>query len=382
MDTENKSMLLKKFRSIDGKHCITKALGEIILNRSELFDEETCNEALLFGLDCGVDFVYRVMGENRHPPVFMGGRYCNWLRDFSEITGIGIYRNTTVDEEYAWTELKAQLDKGIPVLLEVDKYQIEYWKQIVGYEDYGGHLIVAVAYDDKAVYVSDQCCADADIIQKVSFSDLRNARKSPLFWKAPENSWYTFDFPKKLPAIEGMIKAAVKRNAERFLYPPGGEAVTGIKGLRLCAKEVPEWESWLNYKIKSSRSQQYVPAFDYQLFKVMKIIHGGRIAGGGNFRLIYAEFLHKAAMILNSKHLLHISEQFMESAQKWIRIYEIINENEMSEFNYRNGTGILKDIQSVLCRIADMEENLFHQLLCIEEGGILSEITGKYIKNK
>ncbi|ASA25749.1 BtrH N-terminal domain-containing protein [Paenibacillus donghaensis] len=353
--------VLGNYKTIKSSHCITKSLAEIMLNCSKLIPEKLCNDAMMFGLDSGLDFVYRVLGKDKYPPVFIGGRFCNWIDNFADTTSIRINKKSTNNNAHAWQSLKNSLDSGIPVMLEVDKYCLQYWKQKVGYEDYGGHLVVAVSYDENYVYISDECGKE-EKFQKVPLDELSAARNSTLFWKKPNNIWYEFDFPKEIPSIETMIKTSIKKNVERILNPPRIEAQTGINAMRQCAKDLLSWVDWFDFSIYVHKDKIEVPALDYELFKIMKIIHGGNIGGGGNFRFLYANFLKQSADIIQSDRVREASYDFSLSGEKWIKIHDMINRNEVRPLCYEYKQELLESISQVILEIADIEEGALWKL--------------------
>ena len=358
MKTNNRRETYKK---VFGTHCITQSLIEVMLNTINLFDEDMLTEPMFFGLDASLDFVYKLMGMGHIPHVFIGGRRTTWLDEFPKVTGIQIQRNEVQDKKEAWENLKAKLDCGIPVVLEVDKYQIGYWRKIIGPEDYGGHLIVAVDYDEEGVYISDQCRSDEKFM-KVTFLELEDARSNKLFWKAPDNAYFSFTFPEKLPDKKEMIQRAIQINSHSMINGSIEDAKNGLGAYQDFMDSLNTWEDILDYQMASPKTGELINALDYELFKIKKLVHEGNIGGGGNFRYLYAKFLINAAGMTGISEYKTLAKQFMISAEKWKEIAQIISANEEYEFYYRNKTVLLKKMHSQVNEIRKIEEQAFRQL--------------------
>ncbi len=356
-----------KYLFINGLHCITKSLGEILVNNTEYFKKDIFNESMFFGLDTAVDCVYRSLGKTHFPHYFIGGRKPNWLEDFSSITGINITRKTCVDNERAERLLLNDIDSGKSVLLEVDKYCIDYWKEIVGPEDYGGHLIVAVDYDKDGFWISDQH-REGTGLTHISFEEMRNARSARLYWKPPENSYYEFAYPDSYYEIQPMIIKAIHRNSDRFLNYHGNEAFTGLYALEVWENDILNWYETLNYMIVEPKTRQNILAIDYQLFKLKMFVHGGNIGGGGNFRYIYSEFLSSSSRILQLHQMEYLSNKMKESGDLWKSIAEVIQKGEIEKYVYNEPWKILQEIKIIIKEIEDLEKDIFNGLHTITGG--------------
>ena len=258
---------LKEFDKIYGSHCITQALMEVMFNTTNLFSKEVFNESVFFGLDASIDFVFRDLGKEHIPHIFIGGRRTTWLDIFPSVTEIKIVRNTVKDNKIAWEKLKDSLDRKIPVILEVDKYQIDYWRKTIGPEDYGGHLIVAIAYDQGGIYVSDQCRSN-DEFKKISYYELEQARSNELYWKPPQNSYYTFEIPDKLPDNMEMVMRAIQVNSRSMINGSITDAKNGLKAYEVFLENLEKWEDILNYNIRNPKTGETICALDYELFKI------------------------------------------------------------------------------------------------------------------
>ncbi|MFD1954376.1 DUF4872 domain-containing protein [Paenibacillus thailandensis] len=362
MAIQNSVRALDGYKKVKGRHCISISLGESLINRYPYFIENDFDESMFFGLDCGIDLVYHKMGPDKYPPYFVGGRYYDWVKDFSRITGIRYTRHTTEDEEAAWLALKAELDKGIPVMIEVDKFEIDHWNRVVGYMDVGGHLIVAVAYDENGVYISDDCPFDPAPFHYITHEELRSSRNSKMYWNPPQNAWYSFELPERMPSLQDMVKTAIASNAERYLNRSElGTINTGIEGLRRLKDEIGGWDKELDFKIKSTRSGKAMDALSYQMMIMSKTIHTGGAGGGGNFRILYSRFLNRAASILNDDRLLQASETLLQSAQCWERMSNLIDENQNSIAE--NWGSMSKVFTGLLEHIIAIEGDVFRKLV-------------------
>ncbi|MBN1967269.1 MAG: BtrH N-terminal domain-containing protein, partial [Anaerolineae bacterium] len=146
------------FRHVETHHCITGSLRHIYLH-----NEHDLSEELLLGIGNGVGFVY---WQQKGAQPFIGGRYMDRKRGYEVITGertgVGVTMHTTSSARKAEQSLLARLERGEPVMLQVDMGYLPYFD--FGGEEYhfGYHVIVACGYDPatRTVLIADR---DADL---------------------------------------------------------------------------------------------------------------------------------------------------------------------------------------------------------------------------
>jgi len=212
--------IVKGFVHRPGFHCGSTSLRDVFEFHGHNFSEN-----MLFGLNCGLGFVYWSM-KRSVPPIFIGGLGSRGIEDVCRMLGIEWKKKTTTSAKKAWQAVKELIDNDVPVVLQVDMFYLDFWRGKTGH--FGGHAIVLAGYDEEKgeAYVTD---VRNEKIEKerrehglftTSLESLTEARRSKFKPFPPRNAWVTFAFPKELVPLEKAIKTAIETNAERFLKSP------------------------------------------------------------------------------------------------------------------------------------------------------------------
>lgn len=350
--------MVKGFVHKPGVHCGSTSLRDVFEFHGHKFSEE-----MVFGLNCGLGFVYWPM-KGVIPSIFIGGLGSKGIEDICRILGIKWEKKTTTSTKKAWQTVKELIDNDVPVMLQVDMFYLDYWRDKTGH--FGGHAIVLAGYDEERgeAYVTDvhnektEAKRRKDGLFVTSLESLAEARRSTFKPFPPRNAWVTFAFPKELVPLKKAIKTAHKTNAERFLNPP--IKILGVKGIRHFAKQVIKWPDIIHGTVYDPiQFKIEVPMLKLNLFLAYAFIEEAG-TGGGLFRRIYSRFLREAGHILHAEILGEASDLMMKSADIWTEIANILL--TASEAQQDKVKDILAKAQPKITECAEIEEKAFKLL--------------------
>ena len=335
--------IIKDFNPEGGWHCITTAYKQIFHHYRYDISEE-----MLFGLASGLGFVYFEIKKVPFP--LIGGR--TKIGEFEETLGknLGVEVNIqkTTSSKKAYDELLKMICKDIPVVIYVDMAYLKY----LGLPEeahFGGHTIVVFGIDEdrQLAYISDRDAKDFKITNSkdaeppsdyhlLTLKELENARGSKYKPYPPENKWVTFDFSNMKKISEELIYDAIKKNMHQILNPPIKNV--GIKGVKLFAEKVLDWERFDDDKLKWSALNSYI--------MINKI--GGN--GGGIFRRMYGNFLKQCAEKIKTQSLNHYGELFIKLSCNWddagnlfLEVYNKTDRSLLNEISARLDKIYLKE---------------------------------------
>jgi len=289
--------MVNEFVHRHGVHCTSTSLRDVF----EFYGYKLTEE-MVFGLDCGVGFVYWPM-KGAVPPVFIGGRGSKGIEDVCRILGIKWEKKTTASAKKAWQAVKSLIDNNVPVMLQVDMFYLDYFRGKTGH--FGGHTIVLAGYDEekREAYVTDihndkiEAKRRKDGLFATSLESLAEARNSTYKPFPPKNAWFNLALPKETAPLENAIKTALKTNAERFLNPPVRNL--GIRGIRRFADQIVSWPDVIRGKICDPiQTKTEIPMLKLTLHLAYVFIEEAG-TGGGLFRRIYSRFLREASHIVH-----------------------------------------------------------------------------------
>jgi hypothetical protein len=193
------------------------------------------------------------------------------------------------------------LERGQPVMLQVDMGFLPYFDFNGQEYHFGGHLVVACGYDQAGDQV---LIADRDGLYPVAMTELERARSSTFKPFPPRNGWWTFDFDQYRPPAPAEIQSAIAAQACGMLTPPIRNF--GIEGIRLAAKRIPGWPSGM--------SLQEVRQALFNAYIFISPVGG---SGGGLFRYMFSRFLKQAAVLIKDERLNASAEAFDRIGDAW-----------------------------------------------------------------
>lgn len=330
-----------------GKHCITNSLKQIFTYYGYPLSEE-----MMLGLASGLSFLY--LNQSSAPMVNGRTKVFEFEKKLAERLNISIKCKSGTDYEKVSHTAKEMVDKNSPVLIYVDMPYLQY----LGLDKnshFGGHAVVLFGYDDdtEQFWISDRDNHDfpirtpfgkiAEDYHLVSYKEVEKARSSSHKPFPAKNKYLLFDFSGYRQIDKTVLTEAIKETCDTMLNPPA--KLLGVNGILKFSKEILKWKNFSLQKLKLSGTTNY--------FQISK--DGG--TGGGIFRKMYGDFLIEAASILENENVTHIGEQFLEVAQQWDEIAELLWKLSLS-----GDIALLGTISDMVMIIYNREVALFQSL--------------------
>jgi len=291
-------MIKTSTKAFIGEHCESTASGTL-LNHIGI----ELSEALIFGLGQGLGFIIWDMKCLNLP--FIGGRIRPELltRNLCRNLGLHLDIRETSSARKAWQNVRAEIDRGIPVGLKLDCYHLEYFSNKI---HFAAHYVAMTGYDEKYAYLVDTRQQGSQ--QKVLLENLAAARseKGPM---ASKNLSYTIAGEKPQLSTP-LICRAISENAADYLNPPIKNI--GYKGILKTAQAVPGWLD----RVKE-------PAEELGLMAVFMEKAG---TGGALFRNFYRDFLGEACQLTGLDKFAAGHDQFKIIAGKWNQVADCLEQ--------------------------------------------------------
>ena len=287
-----------------GAHCETSALGALL--RHAGLD---LSEPMLFGLGSGLSFIYWDSKQQELP--FLGGRVKPFVlaQNLTQRLGLELRVDETISARKAWDQVRSSIDDGIPVGLQLDSHDLEYFGSRV---HFAGHVVAMYGYDAERAYLVDTAQQGGAVSTSLESLARARAARGPMSARhrsftvkaAASNTYGGHLIPAIIPAITAC--------AEDFLAPP--IANLGSRGIRTAAKRVQSW---------FDRVED--PGRDLAVIATMMERAG---TGGALFRNLYRDFLTECQGLLEGEPGADLVEQgrglFAESALLWASVAELI----------------------------------------------------------
>lgn len=287
-----------------GVHCETTALS-VLLTHGGL----ELSEAMLFGLGAGLSFIYWDSRQQDLP--FLGGRVKPFVlsQNLTSRLGIDLHVNETTSQRRAWDRLHATLEDGIPVGLQLDSHDLEYFGSRV---HFAGHIVAMYGYDHSTAYLVDTAQQGGEVTTSLESLARARAARGPM---SAHHRAFTVNVPgeaRRPERIRQTIVPAIVACAKEFLAPP--IANLGNRGILTTAKRIPSWFERLDD-----------PSRDLAVIAMLMERAG---TGGALFRNLYRDFLIESKeLVTRASHAKLIGEnaaRFAESAQHWTQASEMI----------------------------------------------------------
>lgn len=216
-----------------GLHCETTALGAL-LGHAGL----TLSEPMLFGLGAGLSFIY--WDSKRQGLPFLGGRVKPFVltQNLTTRLGVDLHVRETTSAGKAWDQVRASIDGGVPVGLQLDSHDLEYFTSRV---HFAGHVVAMYGYDAERAYLVDTAQQGGRV--STSLESLARARAARGPMSARHRS-FTVQVPQPGLVRERLVAAivpAITACAAAFVSPP--IANLGNRGIRTAAKRVLTWST-------------------------------------------------------------------------------------------------------------------------------------------
>lgn len=290
-------MKISNFEKYEAIHCESSTTGSLLKHLGI-----NLSEAMIIGLGEAFNFIYWKMKILNLP--FVGGRSKQFSLTTVLCDNLGLVLNAreTTSKAKAWTNIKDNIDKGIPVGLQLDSYYLEHFSVPFHFP---GHFVTVFGYDDDYVYL-----LDTGKFQQTSIKNLELARFEKGAMAAKARSW-TISAPKTRPDIKLIIPKAIKSTATRYINPP--IAALGYKGIDKMSREIVHW-------IKEAAN----PSQD--IFNIANLMENGG-TGGALFRNLFRDFLIECQSYYPEVDLLKRAvDIFKRVAPMWTEVANLLKQ--------------------------------------------------------
>jgi len=265
------------------------------------------NEALCFGLGQGLGAFYLV-NPNMSPSRWFMVRAADLERKFFTSLGIPFEWKQAPDDEIAWRMTKADIDSGLPVLLQTDIYYLDYYDSKT---HFNRHAVLLWGYDEgkDRVYLSDTGYEELMEIPAESLSRTRSSKHlpGPVIY-----DWFPIGKPENYRSVEEAALAAVRVGALQLTSSPTNYPMKfGLNALAELARDLPSWDQAEDW-VWSAR-------FTYQVIEK-------RGTGGSAFRKMYAEFLTQVEEMDAAVGKFGLSEKMRIIADTWSEMAALFKE--------------------------------------------------------
>lgn len=289
--------IIKGWEHLKGVHCGSAAVRDICRYYGRDLSEQMC-----FGLGAGLGFYYSCDG-GMSPSRIIQPRgplmEANFLRNFGVDVTDWKYED---DDERAFADLRAFIDRDVPVLIQADICYLEYFDSKTHFP---GHIIAVCGYDDSesVFYVADN---SFEYLQTVSFENMAKARSSKARPYPLSNNSIEVESLENGTDFKEMILAAVKKNAEMMLE--GRTTLRGTSSVETIGKWAGDLPSW-----KDLPDWKWTSRFTYQVICRRGVC-------GAAFRWFYRDFLREVSFVLSPFYGVDLPEKMNEIGQKWYDI--------------------------------------------------------------
>lgn len=322
-----------------GAHCETCVTAGLINHHGA--NGLNVTEPLVFGTGSGLNFV--------HVPVlkFMGLPLTSFrspagsiMKKSLERLGVQAQIRYFTDQEKAMQALDAELEKGIPVGLQVGVYWLPFIQEVFRIH-LNLHNLVVTGKKGNDYLVSDFLTNEIAVCPA---KDLRKARFSKGAM-APRGRMVAIRKVPDLLRLAYACSAGIRDVCSTMLQPIF--PFVGVKGIRYIAARMEKWPATLG-EHGSRRNLGNVIMMQEEIG-----------TGGAGFRYMLAAFLEDSAKILNDERLLRISVQMTAAGDKW-RSFGI-QAARHCKGRSREGEGFAS-YAAILRECADEEESIFREL--------------------
>lgn len=313
-----------------GSHCETTALGVLVKHAGlEL------SEPMLFGLGAGLSFVYWDSKQLEMP--FLGGRVKPFALTQNLATRLGLTLRVqeTASPRKAWDQVRASIDQGSPVGLQLDSHELEYFGSRV---HFAGHVVAMYGYDKHEAYLVDTAQQGGAVTTSLESLARARAARGPM--SAKHRSFTVDVLASDTNPSEHVLSAvipAISACADAFLTPP--IANLGNRGIRTAATRM---KSWFDRVDNPSES-----------LPVIATLMERAGTGGALFRNLYRDFLTECQDLLGDASGADLMQQgkdcFAESAVLWTRVAQLIENSGATGDSHHltEASELLEDIASL-----------------------------------
>lgn len=326
-------MIIENAAPFNGQHCETTATGTLLKHIGI-----DLSEPMLFGLGEGLGFIVWNMKSMSMP--FIGGRIKpdKLTANIAKNLQLELIVKETSSVSKAWIDVKASIDRNVPVGLKLDCYHLDYFTNKI---HFAGHYVAMYGYDDQYAYLVDTGQQGSQV--KTSLKNLEMARneKGPM---SSRNLWYAIS--RGTPAdLSLAVKQALKNNALEYLNPPIQNI--SYKGILKMAAELEKW-----FRASKDKAND---------FKLMAILMERAGTGGAIFRNLYRDFLQESYQLLSIREIDSAYKNFKDAASLWTQVSGLIE-----RAGAENNPVTIKEASALLKQVSSLEKTAMEQLLSLE----------------
>jgi hypothetical protein len=339
-------MLIDDYRNLPGEHCGSTAMRNLLHHYCGL----ELSEEAVFGLGAGVDFLY-FESARFEPSVFTFGRSVTLEQDLATTLGVDYREQIEPDGDAAWQEVRREVSEGRPTMLSGDAFYLDYRDFKVHFP---AHRFVLVGFDDdeQVAWIADRLDPEP---QRCSYRALRLSRNPPEFIST-YNLWGKFFGVVPRHSLDEAYRNALTLNSRRMLEgdpvtteglraaagDPSAEVATGLEGLAAFLREIPEWRHRDDRPLLARYASDCIEKFG---------------TGGGNFRVMYAEFLSQARTAVPDLVPAGAPEIAQLAATNWTELAA-----HLAELAQDGGEAASARAVDSLSRILELETRIFESI--------------------
>lgn len=322
-----------------GAHCETCVTAGLINHRGG--DGMNITEPLIFGTGSGLNFVHIPMLKFMGLPLtsFRSAAGSIMKKSMARL-GVQAQIRYFKDQDKAMQALDRELEKGIPVGLQVGVYWLPFIQEVFRIH-LNLHNLVVTGKKGNDYLVSDFLTNEIALCPE---KDIRKARFSKGAM-APRGRMVTIQKVPDRLRLAHAASAGIREVCNTMLQPLF--PIIGIKGIRYFANRMEKWPSTLG-ESGSRRNLGNVIMMQEEIG-----------TGGAGFRYMLAAFLEDSARILNDEKLLRISGQMTQTGDKWRSF--AVQAARHCKGKSRDGEGF-SSYAAILRECADEEESIFREL--------------------
>lgn len=256
----------------------------------------------IFGLGSGLDFSIFNGKMGKTPYISIIGRDLNLEKSLCKQLGIELKKHQSESKlDELDPKIKAKLKKGKKVMLNIDRYYLDYLT--IKKTHFGLHSILLVDFDDeeKVVYVED---ALADGINKIGYKLLNAAIHSDIDIFPPKGIWYELEVEDNIKPCRTDHVQAIHDCSSKMIYSKSSGISSVIKMLSILKK------------VKIDFSDEIKVAYlKFQINHLCQVIIGQE-STQSLYRIVYGKYLVNTGANYGYKEFVKFGEDFIELGNK------------------------------------------------------------------
>lgn len=318
-------------------HCESGVAANLLANHGI-----SVSEPLVFGIASGIFFGYfpfvKVYGA---PFITYRNSMGSILRKTAQRFQVRFETSRFKDEAKAMDALNMCLDQGVPVGLQTGIYWLPYMPEAMRFH-FNAHSIIVYGRRGSDYLISDPVLDDPVVC---AGKDLKKARFAKGLLAPRGKMFYLAEAPVQQIDVRKAILKGIRESCKLMCkthFP-----LIGVGGIKIFARSLRNWPR--------KHEEKKVRLYLAHAIRMQEEIG----TGGGGFRLMYAAFLHEAAIITNDSRFRDFSTRMTAIGDRWreFALYgsRICKNRSADHENFNLLSEIVRDC-------ADKEHRLFSDL--------------------